>query len=283
MFLESIDGKWKCKSVLSKCDECGNEYKATISTAERQMATLGVMQCRSCSSRRAGKKAAATLKYLDVIVHYGKDNIMHRPEVKKKFSELTKGRPFTEVHKEALRKPKSKTDKIKEAANRPEEVARRSSRMKSKNPMDNLETRDKMKNTIVDLYISGKMGSSKKYNTGWISNCKTLAPIWCRSGLEKIFLEKVVKNEVVTLVESAEYLRIPYIYKDTNHIYLPDFKLTLTNGLVVIVETKSSYFQTFEKDKVKMKVLEAYCVERNLEYKILNEKEIDLWLEELNV
>lgn len=281
MLLESTDGKWKTHSVDAKCDECGCEYRAMIKTAERQFKELGVHHCRICSSRRAGKKTAAKMSAIYSVMYSGENNFSKKPGVAEKISKALKGKKFTEEHKANLRKKRPNCENIKEASNRPEERERRRNRMLTNNPSKRKEVREKISKTVSALYAAGVYNLHKVHDTGWISTSKTICPIWCRSGLEKTFLNHIESIDEIVFVESAEYLALPYEYNGIVKTYLPDFKLTLKCGSVIVVETKSSYYQTLniEQNKLKMDALIVYCKENNVECVTLNEKEIISWLE----
>lgn len=294
MYLESPEGKWKSVSVAMKCDQCSNEYRGIISTTERQFRELGVHQCKSCSSRRAGLKTAAKMSEIYSRLYSGDGNFAKKPGVSEKISEAKKGTPLTEEHKAKLRKPKSKTEKIKEAANRQEEVERRRVRMTTymSDPANKAKCREwataymndpsvKERYSVArsELMISGKFWS--KLNAGWVETSKTPKPIYCRSGLEKEFLHLAEHIDKIATIESAESLCIKYEFNNSTHRYLPDFKLTMNDGSVFIIETKNSYLQKFVQSQVKAKVLEEFCRQNQMFCHTLNEKEITQWLDSL--
>ncbi len=263
MHLESTEGKWQSHSVLTKCDECGQEYRARISTAIRQIEVVGHHQCRSCSSRRAGKKTAAKMSAIYSERWKGDGNIAKRPEVRAKVSATKTGVKFTEAHKQALRKPKTKTDLIKEAANRPEEVKRRSDRAIAR--VQNHTNRS-------------------NYDVGDYKTTKTPKSIYCRSGLEKKFLEYSEHISSIIKIESAEDIVIPYVKDGRDRNYLPDFKILLQDGKVFLVETKGSYFQDVlhvEECRLKEVALLDYCTKQGYGCVTLNEKEFKEWLRSL--
>jgi hypothetical protein len=282
MFLESIEGKWKSVSVNAQCDECGAKYRAKISTALKQEVLVGYHQCKRCSSRRAGKKTAAKMSEIYSRWYSGDGNFSKKQGVGEKISQAKKGVMLTDAHKKALHKPKSKIDKIKAAANSPKEIARRKKLMLEHNPTDKQEVREKISNTISRMYADGKYDNFyNKMKTGWVSTNKTLVPIWCRSGLEKEFLKKASECAKIKSIESAEKIRLSYEFNGSNHKYLPDFKIIMEDGRSMIVEIKSSYFETMPNWEPKKKALHEFCRIINIEYVVLSEKEMDKWLEPL--
>lgn len=254
-------------SIKMKCDECSEEYKGKIGTALRQEEIVGHHQCRSCSSRRAGLKTAAKMSKIYSERWMGDKNPMQNKEYRDKISKSLKGRKFSEERKQTLRKPKSKTDKIIEAANRPHERARR-----SKLALERMNDR-----TLGTKHCFGN------FNVGWVTTLKTIQPIWCRSGLEKRFLKAVSDIDSVEFVESAESMRIQYMQDKQKHVYLPDFKIKFKDESVLIVETKGSYFLQIHKEKweCKEKALKRFCKKNGFKYCIITEKDIDTWLEQL--
>ena len=282
MYQTSIDGKKLKDCVGMICDSCGTEYKGRIETSMRQFELNSVHECRICVSRRAGKKTAIKMKEVLRTKFLGEGNPMKSLESRKKLSESHMGKPLSEEHKKSLRKPKSKCDEIKKAANRPEEVKRRSDRMILNNPSKRPEVREKISKTVCELYKNGTYDLKKKnYKTAWVQISKSMGSIWCRSGLEQNFLFKINLVDNVSLVASAAYLRIPYTFNNSSHNYLPDFRVVMKDGSQFLVEIKSSYFLTLPKEIVKMEALKNYCKNKPLTCVILNEKEIDSWLEQL--
>lgn len=280
MYLCNIFNKKDNDHVLLKCDECGIEYQGIFSTAKKHIMLRNIHSCRRCVSSRAGKKTAKKMSKIYSELYSGDGNPAKRKDVREKISKALKGKKLSEAHKQALRKPKSKTEKIKEAANRPKEVARRRARMiGDKNPSKRKEVREKISNSISEVMSSGCFHRS--LDKGWISNKKTLSPIWCRSGLEKEFLEKCENIDVIDFIESAEAIKIPYIHEESTHNYLPDFIVVLLNGNKIIVETKSSYFRAMKKSILKENALKKYCTKYIIKYKILQEGEINKWTEQL--
>ncbi len=254
-------------SIEMRCDECSEEYKGKIGTALHQEEIIGRHQCRRCSSRRAGKKTAEKMSKIYSERWLGDKNPMANKEYRDKISKALKGRKFSEERKQGLRKPKSKTDKIIEAANRPHERERR-----RKLALERMNDR-----TLGTKHCFGS------FDVGWVDTKKTVQPIWCRSGLEKKFLKEMSELDKVAFIESAESIRITYTKEKQKHVYLPDFKVTFNDEKVLIVETKGSYFLRIKKDNwaCKEKALKRFCNKNGFEYCILTEKDIDQWLEQL--
>jgi hypothetical protein len=129
-------------------------------------------------------------------LYSGDGNPAKRPGVGQKISNAKKGKVFSEDHKKALCKPKSKTHLIKEVANRPDECRRRSERMIANNPSSRPDVREKISRTISELMSSGDF--QRSLDRGWITTPKTPFSIWCRSGLEKDFIQAATECEQVT-------------------------------------------------------------------------------------
>ena len=252
-------------TVRMKCDDCGDEYNAKVRTVWRQESIIGHHQCRKCSSRRAGRKTASHGNFSNLV--FG-EKYSASPDIWKKVSVGKKGKSFTDSHKKALRKPKSKTEKIIEAANRPEERERRSKRAIA---------------MMHDPKRIGRWGycGFGEFKCGWITTNKTISPIWHRSGLEKYFIEEVSKVEKIISVESAEGLELEYTLDGKKHVYLPDFKIVFENGQVEIIEIKGSFFLKDKRNKPKQEALRLFCEKNGFLWKILTEKEVDSWLEQL--
>jgi hypothetical protein len=277
VFLDSIENKWKCTSVNAKCDECFSLYKAKISTALRQEKIVGHHQCRRCSSRRAGKKTASKMSKIYSELYKGENNPAKKPGVGDKISKSKKGVSLTEEHKKSLKKPKTKTEKFKIAMQDSKLRELRSKRMKENNPVKDLNVRNKISESVSNYLEKNKKNFYKKFKTGWISNSKTKKPIWCRSGLEIRFLNFINDIKFISSVESAENIRIKYLYEGVEHNYLPDFRLTFKNKNTIIVEIKGSYFETLSNWNLKLEALKEFCKNTGISYSILTEKDELKW------
>ncbi len=260
MYLDDYSNESGWKSVHLVCGDCNKEYVGKLNTARKQKSELGNNQCKSCSSRRAGKKTAAKMSSIYSVLYSGEGNPAKKPGVGEKISKTKKGVPLSEENKKNLRKPKSKTDKIKEAANRPEERARRSKLMAER--MINVDGRLKCKTSYLE-----------------INKCTTT--LLCRSSLEEKFVKKADICSKIKKISSAERLCLPY-YKDgvLKH-YLPDFRIDLIDGNVFIVEIKGEYFKDDEEVKLKMEILKSFCDSNNFNCVLLTERDIHKWLEPL--
>jgi hypothetical protein len=259
MCLDGYSGVSGYKSVPLKCDECGQDYVGKLNTARKQIEEIGLHQCRSCSSRRAGKKTAAKMSHIYSVLYSGDGNPAKKPGVGKKISEAKKGIPLTEEQKRKLCKPKSKTDKIKEAANRPEERARRSKLMAERMIANDVRLKAKVSYVTID---------------------KSPTPLLCRSKLEEKFIKKADWCSKIKAIASAERLCLPY-YKDGVLLhYLPDFRIDLVDNSVYIVEIKGEYFKNEEEVLLKMKTLQVFCNLNNFSCVLLSERDIHKWLEQ---
>lgn len=191
-------------------------------------------------------------------LYSGDGNPAKKTGVGDKISKTKKGIP-SKANKLALRKPKSKTDKIKEAANRPEERERRSLLMA---------------NRLIGGY---RLSGTNETVTTIKSNC----PILCRSKLEAKFLRKLDDFDKVLSVESAEKLKLPYIFEGAYHHYLPDFKIKMIDGKIIIIEIKGSHREFDEATLIKQSVLRSYCEKNNFKEFLLTERTMHIWLETL--
>lgn len=280
MYIESIEGLTVNRKVPMVCDVCSKPYNGVIKIALKHIELFGHHECAHCSHVRGGKKTAAKMSKIYSQWYSGDGNPAKKPGVGKKISDALKGIPFTEEHKQSLRKPKSPEGaaNIKLASQCPKLAAGRRERMLKDNPSKRPEVRKKISESVSELMVSGKFYRS--LDAGFVETTKTIKPIWCRSNLEKRFLESCDKCETIKLIESAEYLRIPYEFEGKKHKYLPDFMVSFNDGSRSIVEIKSSYFQTFANWEAKLSALRVYSVEVGVSYFVLNEKEVEKWVEQ---
>jgi hypothetical protein len=225
--------------VLMRCDICSTDYIGKRKTTERQLAERGYHECKSCSSRRAGKKTAAKMSATYSEWYSGKGNPACRPGVGEKIAAARRGKPMSDYQRASLKVPKKKTDLIREAANRPEERERRSRLMSER---------------LAAGYI--QPGPTR----GYAKNSKTPAPVLCRSNLEVKFLEHAEVCPAVERIESAEKMAVLYHYQDRDRRYLPDFRVTTRTGQVWIVEIKGiNWYNDPPKTEAKMAALKEVC------------------------
>lgn len=257
----------KHRLCLFECDKCHKYCQLKTKTILKLYNLYKEIYCRNCYQSITGKKTAAKMSATYSKWYSGAGNFCHKPGVAEKISKARTGVPLTDAHRKALSIPKSKCDKIREAANRPEERERRSKLM-------------------CDRILSGQIIPndtiySIKLKTGYFKSEKTKLRIYHRSGLEKYFLERASNNKLIKSISSAETLRISYKYNDSSHTYLPDFKIELHDGSIFIIEIKGSYPFDIAKLDAKLKALDCYCETNNYKWEILYKKDILKWLEQL--
>lgn len=255
-------------SKIYICGDCGISCSGREKTAIKQIIIYGHSLCIKCKSSRVGKIVGKKMAETYSKLYSGDNNFAKKSGVGEKISLSKKGFLLTDEHKKALRKPKSNTVKIKEAANRPEERERRSKHMAN----------------FMSQFVLNPQGIFKYCKTAYVKTNKTKCKIWCRSQLEQDFVNILSKSDKVYSIESAEKFFIRYDYGGVNRRYLPDFKVILIDGTIYFVETKSMYlFFNDDKTKKKIEALKSYCKSNGLLSKVLiNKKEIEEWLEQLN-
>lgn len=70
-------------------------------------------------------------------------------------------------------------------------------------------------------------------------------------------------------------VRIDYEINGKKFSYYPDFKMSLENNKVCIVEVKTERFFNTEKNAIKYEVGRRYCEERGWEYEVFTERQIN--------
>jgi len=75
---------------------------------------------------------------------------------------------------------------------------------------------------------------------------------------------------------SSEEIHIPYVSPKDNkwHNYYPDFVIETTSGRTIMVEIKPSYQKRWDVNKSKWSYAEKFCIDNNMEFKVLTEKEL---------
>lgn len=242
------------------CDNCNFCEVLKTKTILKFYREYGKVICRKCYQSIIGKAVGAKMASTYSKMYSGDGNFAKKPGVGEKISKANKGVLFSEERKKNLCVPKKFTEKIKEAANRPHERERRSRLM-------------------ADRLINGNHNFSSRNHI--IKTLKSGDFIRCRSKLEVNFIKKLDHCSLVKSVESAEYLKLVYNVEGVNKIYLPDFKLILNNGDVLIIEVKSVFYMKKRNTGNKLKTLKAYAEQNGIMWGLVTERTIKLWLERL--
>ena len=112
---------------------------------------------------------------------------------------------------------------------------------------------------IVNYFLSSKM-----------RNLITL-----RSRLEMHYAEFLNSDESVESFE-YEFVGIDYEYKGEPHKYYPDFKVVSSDGTITIVEVKPDYQIEDDLVQAKIKALDKYIVDNDLDWNVV-------WITELDI
>jgi hypothetical protein len=243
------------------CGMCNASHRSKRKTAIKQEELFGKTFCRVCRSMISGKEVGA--KQREKLREMMKDGISplcteESRRNHRKSCENRIGVPLSEAHRKSLCKPKLKLDKIREAANRPEERQRRSE-------------------LATKRLLSGEHSFYSKNHL--ITTSKSNGEILCRSKLEVKFLRILDGCKMVASVESAEYLKLKYPCKGIMKNYLPDFKMILCDGTVIIVEVKSTYYMKKAYTLDKIKCLKEYASANNCKWMLLTERNMRQWLD----
>lgn len=94
------------------------------------------------------------------------------------------------------------------------------------------------------------------------------------SSWEKRFVEYCDNLDEVVEIKSGTLFRISYIFKRSNHYYIPDVILTLSGGENIMIEIKPKSKLKTKKNKAKFKAARKWCKENNFKYLILTEEEV---------
>ena len=113
-----------------------------------------------------------------------------------------------------------------------------------------------------------KPSNPEKYN----GNIKKIT---YRSMWERRFMLYCDRSPKIT-EWSSEELHIPYVSPKDNrwHNYYPDFVIKTNTGRSIIIEIKPYFQRTYAVNKAKWKAANEYGKEKNMEFKILTEREL---------
>lgn len=173
-------------------------------------------------------------------------------ETKKKISKANKGKKRYEITEETRRKlsKANKGRKITWKDKQREAALRRIER----NPQEALrfvKSRGKS-----GLFKPNKSSEIIRYLSTW----------------ELKFMKWCDLSKDVIKIETAE--SIPYTYSGKDHIYIPDFKLTLDNNQIIIIEIKPKNLVNDPVVIAKRITAKKYCRKNNFKYVTLTEVEL---------
>lgn len=118
-----------------------------------------------------------------------------------------------------------------------------------------------------------------KVKRGVIHNLKKLKnseSLSYRSSLEKKFIQ-YLENSEKFVGYLYEAIKIPYIYKGTQRIYIPDFLVKTKDQEYILIEVKPHNQVNLLVNKLKFKAAEEYLKRNNkgVKFKIITEKFLD--------
>ncbi len=96
-----------------------------------------------------------------------------------------------------------------------------------------------------------------------------------RSMLERRVMVYLDKSPKIT-EWSSEEIFVPYKDPDDgrNRNYYPDFTVRTTTGRTIMIEVKPYWQRSWKINKAKWKSATEYCESRDIEFKVLTEREI---------
>lgn len=115
-----------------------------------------------------------------------------------------------------------------------------------------------------------KGGKGLRVNFQSLKMGRTIA---CESLLECYFCFYLEFLDDVVFFEEQP-VNIPYIYKDKNKNYFPDFKIIVSSGECFIVECKPISDISLEKNQIKFFIGEEWCNLNNKTFLIVTDKKI---------
>lgn len=148
----------------------------------------------------------------------------------------------------------------------------------TENPMKNKKHSEKSKQKMSEIKSSQiakgtfNIKSNNRGRKGWYYSTKNEMKFYFDSLLEKfrmILLDN--DNDVLTWTKNHG-IRIAYEYKGNNRITVPDFLIEYKNGNKTIEEVKG---WIRENDIAKKIATENYCINNNLEYIFLTQKQLN--------
>ena len=122
---------------------------------------------------------------------------------------------------------------------------------------------------LIKFIKSGRFNTKK----GYFTSSKCDKQIYYMSSLELKFLELCEANDNIVSISTCEIIK--YTYNNIIRNYIPDFKIILKSGEVIITEIKPEVFTNDPKVVAKKLAAEEYCKSNNMRYEIITDRMIN--------
>lgn len=132
------------------------------------------------------------------------------------------------------------------------------------------EVREARTKRILACTGGGRYGTIIKFLSGKLLKLFTL-----RSKLEASYAAYLDRDESIESFE-YEFIGIDYEYNGKTHTYYPDFKVVTTDGTTIVVEVKPDYLVTDDLVQAKMRALNKYIVDNDLDWNTIWITESDI-------
>lgn len=132
------------------------------------------------------------------------------------------------------------------------------------------------KNT-TERYLNDNFNPVKHSKQGYFYSDKNNCFLFYRSSYELEAYKHLEADKNVILYD-RECIKIPYFYDGINRFYIPDIYIEFINGDKKLVEVKAEWAINNERNKIKFKVANDYCLSNNLTFEVWTEKELKIGL-----
>lgn len=136
-----------------------------------------------------------------------------------------------------------------------------------KSESEKLNIYRKISDTHSRLILEGKIKFNTGYKTGYYTSSKTGNIEYYHSSWELNKMRLLDMSDNVVEWTKNHTIRIPYLYNNNIHHYVPDFLIKMADSRIILEEVKG-----YIKDKVvfdlKCIAAKKYCQDNNIEYKI---------------
>jgi hypothetical protein len=159
-------------------------------------------------------------------------------------------------------------------------AANRRNRGKKRTP----ETRTKMSASMIQLIQEGKLHPEHNSIGGYFFSEKNQKMLHYRSQLELHWYQLLEQFSKVERYQ-VERVSIPYLWKGSTHLYLPDLLVWYTDVTVELIEIRPEYRRNDTRTLAKFQAAREWCADcrRPIQFRVVGYQELRSLSNELHV
>ena len=277
-------GKFDNHQITLYCTVCGKEIKRCKSQVNK---TINPFCSRECyekflfnnGTRKGCKVSEETRKKMSEAAMGSKNHMFGKKQseetIKKRAEKMKGHKGFWTGKKQPEELVKRRSEKIR--GHVCSEKTRFKISIANSNKKRTKEQRERYSQNMATRYLHDNFIPVKHSKQGYFYSAKNNCFLFYRSSYELEAYKCLEADENVILYD-RECIKIPYFYDGINRFYIPDIYIEFENGEKKLVEVKAKWAINNERNKIKFKVANDYCLLNNLTFEVWTEKELNIGL-----